>query len=233
MIKTDKLEKQYTLGLRRLTALEQTSFSLSQGQCLLVSGASGSGKTTLLNLVGCQAKPTSGQIWLGEQEITRLPERFLEGVRRWKIGFIFQQFNLLAGFSVLENVTLPLVPMGISLRERRQRGLGMLAQFGLQDRADSPVTELSGGEQQRVAIARALVNGPPLILADEPTSNIDANNGAIVLQTLLKLKQQGKTLIISSHDPLVLKSDLADTVLNLNSFRVSGCHSRANGNPGK
>jgi putative ABC transport system ATP-binding protein len=212
MLRVNKVEKYYQSSGRQLQALRSTSFELHPGECLAVTGPSGAGKTTLLNIIGCMTRPSSGRVYIDDQEITALPEHFLVGVRRRKIGFIFQQFYLFPNLSVLDNLCLPLIPLGTSPAKRKRRAAELLERFGLKSRLSSCVAELSGGEQQRVVIARALIHDPPYILADEPTSNIDADNCRLVLESLVELKERGRSILVASHDPLVLESKLVDWV---------------------
>ena len=210
MLKVEKIRKVYTIAGRCLPVLEDVSFETSSGECLALFGPSGSGKTTLLNIIGCMCRPSSGRVVIDGREVTSLPEHFLVNVRREKIGFIFQRFHLFPDLSVRENLVLPLVPLGLSPGGRKKRAEKALERFGLLNRMESRVSELSGGEQQRVAVARALVNDPDIILADEPTSNMDAANCRLVLDALVELKNRGRVILVASHDPLVLQSGLAD-----------------------
>jgi putative ABC transport system ATP-binding protein len=215
MLIVENMEKHYITGKSQIQALKPLSFELNIGECLALYGPSGSGKTTLLNIIGCMTRPSSGRVYLENEEITSLPEHFLADIRRKKIGFIFQQFYLFYDLSALVNICLPLLPLGLPAVVRRQKAITLLEHFGLGERIDSPVGELSGGEQQRIAIARALINDPPVILADEPTSNMDEENGRLLLQILIELKHKGRLIIVASHDPLVLQSELVDRVCRL------------------
>jgi len=181
----------------------------------VLKGPSGSGKTTLLSLIGCMARPTSGRIFLGEREITSLPERFLTDIRRRTFGFIFQQYNLLSGLSLLENVLMPAYPLGESLSTLKRRGLALLDRFGLSHRAAAQVEWLSGGESQRVAMARALMNDPQVIIADEPTAHLDTKLSREFMEMMRQSKAEGKTILMASHDPLVYEAATVDRVINL------------------
>jgi putative ABC transport system ATP-binding protein len=198
MITLQNIVKVYPLGKRELTVLRGVSLTIGQGEMVAIMGPSGSGKTTLLNLLGCLDKPTSGRYLLDGNEVSRLSRSELARVRSQKIGFIFQSFNLLPRISALANVELGMRYAG--LRDRNQ-ALEALAKVGLAERANHRPTELSGGEQQRVAIARAVVKKPPLILADEPTGNLDSRTSAEIMTILTNLrKEQNMTLVMVTHE---------------------------------
>ncbi len=198
MIRLQELTKVYPMGKRELTVLRDVTLHIERGEMVAIMGPSGSGKTTLLNLIGCLDIPTSGSYYLEDREVSRLSSGELAGIRGKKIGFVFQTFNLLAHLSALANVELGMRYAGGS---NRQHAMKALADVGLSDRANHRPAELSGGEQQRVAIARALVKNPPLILADEPTGNLDSRSGAEIMSTLASLHaEQGITLLLITHD---------------------------------
>lgn len=220
MVRAEELSKTYKSGRNTVEVFHGINLTVDKGQCLNIRGPSGSGKSTILNIIGCLAKPSAGRVWIDEKEITHLPEHFLVDVRRKYVGFIFQQFNLISRYTSLKNVCLPLVPVGIPKRERIQKGMEILAKVNLQHRAHFMVNELSGGEQQRVAIARALINDPEVVLADEPTSNIDTENANIIIDILKALKNEGKTIIVASHDPLVIDRKLIDKSYDLNNAEI-------------
>jgi len=198
MIQLQEITKVYPMGKRELTVLNGVNIQVEQGELVAIMGPSGSGKTTVLNLIGCLDKPTSGDYFLEGREVSRLSSGELAQVRGQKIGFVFQTFNLLSRLSALSNVELGLKYCGGS---DRRLALEALDKVGLSDRANHRPTELSGGEQQRVAIARALVKSPPLILADEPTGNLDSRSGEEIISILTSLhSEQGITLLVITHD---------------------------------
>lgn len=202
MIRADKLAKKYgrTNG-PVVEALKAATFDIKPGEFVCVCGASGSGKSTLLNLLGCLDQPSSGAYWLDGEDVSRYTDKQLSRVRNGKIGFIFQSFNLLPRTTALENVEIPMV-YGDG-RVNRPRALQALERVGLSARNNHFPTQLSGGEQQRVAIARALINNPALVLADEPTGNLDANAANEVMSLLQSLNDEGRTILLVTHDPAV------------------------------
>ena len=220
LIRVDRVSKIFRSGSVEVRALDGLSLEVKPGQSVLVRGPSGSGKTTLLNIVGCLTRVTSGKVFIGEREVTHLPDHFLGEIRRHEIGFIFQAYNLLAGYSVVHNVAIPLVPQGVSEKGIRRRVLPILEKLGLQDRAWFKVNELSGGEQQRVAIARALVNEPSIILADEPVSNVDQYTAKKIYEIISSLREEKRTLIISSHNPFWERSGMIDHIYNFAAGRL-------------
>ncbi len=198
MIKLQGITKVYPMGKRELTVLRGVNLHIERGELVAIMGPSGSGKSTMLNLMGCLDIPTSGSYYLEDREVSRLNSRELAQIRAQKIGFVFQTFNLLPRLSALANVELGMRYAGGS---DRRRAMETLAKVGLSDRANHRPTELSGGEQQRVAIARALVKNPPLILADEPTGNLDSHSGDEIISVLTSLHaEQGITLVVITHD---------------------------------
>jgi putative ABC transport system ATP-binding protein len=221
MIELKNIRKVFNQGLpNEYVAIHDLTLDIEARQVTVLKGPSGSGKTTLLSLLGCMARPTSGRIFLEEREITSLPERFLTEIRRQTFGFIFQQFNLLRGISVLENVMLPAYPLGESLAALKQQGTGLLELFNLAHKAADRVEWLSGGEAQRAAIARALINNPAVIIADEPTAHLDSGLSREFMDIIGNFKAQGKTILIASHDPIVHESDVADRVVQMRDGRI-------------
>lgn len=203
MIAIKGLSKIFKDGPKEVAALADVDLHISKGECVIIGGPSGSGKTTLLNIVGCLTRPTKGEVVIDNKNISRLPDHFLCELRRRKIGFIFQQFNLFSGYTAAENVGIPLAPRGVREAERRRCAMALLESLGIADRADFPVNELSGGEQQRVAIARALINNPDIIIADEPISSLDAQNAARIAEIFTRLNGEGKTFLVTTHSGLL------------------------------
>jgi putative ABC transport system ATP-binding protein len=203
MIELHDITKTYPIGDRQLQILKGISFTIEKGELVAIMGASGSGKSTLLNVLGCLDVPTSGTYYLDGQEVSKLNSKELAHIRAQKIGFVFQQFNLLPKLSALSNVKLGLEYAGA---EDYKSAMESLTTVGLADRADHRPNELSGGEQQRVAIARALAKNPPLILADEPTGNLDSKAGDEIINMLVALHAtQGITLVMITHDPNIAR----------------------------
>ncbi len=203
-IQTIDLRKTYNMGETEVHALDRLDLSVPSGSFTVIMGPSGSGKSTLLYLVGGLDWPTSGSILVDGQEIGKMDENALADYRRNKIGFIFQSFNLVANMSAEANVAFPLRFGGIKKKIRIERAEALMDKVGLKDRIGHKPTELSGGQQQRVAVARALVNDPPLILADEPTGNLDTTSGQAIMSMLDELCKAGKTILVASHDPRML-----------------------------
>ena len=221
MIELQNIRKVFNEGRpNEYIALHDLSLTIAAHQVTALTGPSGSGKTTLLSLLGCMARPTAGRIMLEGREITSLPERFLTDIRRKTFGFIFQQFNLLNGISVIENVMLPAYPLGEPFATLKQQALGLLELFNLAHKAAAKVEWLSGGEAQRTAIARALINRPEVIIADEPTAHLDTSLSREFMDIMRDFKSQGKTILIASHDPLVHESEVVDRVVRMRDGRI-------------
>jgi putative ABC transport system ATP-binding protein len=221
MIELNAVRKAFNQGRENeYWALNGIDLNVAPNRVTVLRGPSGSGKTTLLTLAGALARPTSGRVRLCGEDISSLPERFLTELRRRTFGFVFQQFNLIRGLSALDNVMLPAYPLGRPWAELHAHAQRLLAEFRLEHRGAARVEWLSGGEQQRVAICRALINDPDVIIADEPTANLDTTLAGEVLALLQSLKERGKTLLITSHDPLVAQAPMVDRVVNLRDGRV-------------
>ena len=200
IMKVEQLKKIYHLGKVDVEALRGVSFEVEEGEFVSIMGPSGSGKSTLMHIIGCLDYPSEGKYYLDGQDITKLNDHQLALVRNKKIGFIFQQFNLLPRATNLRNVEIPLVYAGVSATERTKLSLKALQEVGLGERADHKPNEISGGEKQRVAIARALVNNPSIILADEPTGNLDTKTGYEIMKIFQNLNERGNTIILVTHE---------------------------------
>jgi len=220
MIELKNINKNYRMGELEICALCGVSLTVRSGELIAIMGPSGSGKSTLMNLLGCLDRPTSGSFTFESREISTLSDDELPHVRNAKIGFVFQSFNLLPRFSALKNVEMPLIYSGVPSKGRTERAIPVLEQVGLKDRMYHKPTELSGGQQQRVAIARALVNTPPLLLADEPTGNLDSRSGAEILNILVDLNNKGVTIMIVTHDHDVAAR--CKRIINLKDGQVVG-----------
>lgn len=216
MIRCEHVTKVFNKGkANEVVAVRDVSLEIDAGEVAVLRGPSGSGKTTLLSLIACVARPTSGRVFVSGKEVSRLPEKFLTIFRREHVGIIFQQFNLIPELSVLENVTVPLIPTPTPSGESRKRAVDLLKKLGMEKRSSFKVRELSGGEQQRVAIARALINNPSIIVADEPTAHLDTKLAEEFLRIMRSLKEEGKTIVIATHDPLVYHHEMVDVIFDM------------------
>src|SRR5258706_7374755 len=221
MIDIENVSKIYTLGEQEVRALDGISVHIQQGEMTAIMGPSGSGKSTLLAILGCLDVPTSGTYQLDGISVEKLTDDQLAAIRRQKIGFVFQQFNLLARASALDNVMLPLTYAGVAGRDRRKRATEALERVGLGDRLHHRPNELSGGQQQRVAIARALVNEPAIILADEPTGALDSKTGTEIIALFQRLhRDSGQTVIYVTHDPFIARH--TDRVIRISDGKIVG-----------
>ncbi|MFQ6087410.1 MAG: ABC transporter ATP-binding protein [Candidatus Methanofastidiosia archaeon] len=220
MIQTTNLKKYYYIGNVTVKALDGINLKIEDGDFIAIIGPSGSGKSTLLNLLGVLDKPTSGKVYFDKIDVTKVDESVLYRLRRSKIGFVFQSFNLIPTLTAIENVVIPLVPTKMDKMEAMRKGKRNLELVGLGDRIFHKPTELSGGEQQRVAIARALINDPQTILADEPTGNVDSKTSQDIVSLLKELnKKLSRTIIVVTHDPEVAKS--CERVIRLKDGKIS------------
>lgn len=219
VVQLENVEKTYQLGKVKVYALRGISFSLSQGEFVAIMGPSGSGKTTLLNLMGALDKPTQGKVFVDGLDLTILRDRELTKLRRHKIGFIFQFYNLIPVLTAFENVELPLLTAGQPRRKASERAKELLYMVGLRERMNHMPDELSGGEQQRVAIARALANKPSIILADEPTGDLDSKIGAEVIHVFHDAsKKENVTVVVVTHDPIIAEN--ADRILQMRDGQI-------------
>ncbi len=200
IVRLESVTKVYRMGKVEVQALRGVNLSVKRGEFIAVLGPSGSGKSTLLNMIGCLDKPTSGKVFIDGKDTSRLNENELAALRREKIGFVFQQFNLIHTLNALENVALPMLFAGIRRAERMKRARELLEKVGLSHRIYHKPMELSGGEQQRVAIARALANNPEIIVADEPTGNVDTDAGNAIMEIFEQLNEERRTIILVTHD---------------------------------
>ena len=219
IVRLENVSKTYQTADITITALDKTDLTFSANKLTLIMGPSGSGKTTLLSIVGSIIYPTEGKVYYKDREITELSENKLADLRLHEIGFVFQQFNLLEPLTALENVMQPLLLQGVSKKDARQRAEEALAAVGLSDRLGNLPKKLSGGQKQRVAIARALVTNPSMILCDEPTASLDAKSAATIMEELKELAQEGKAVIIVTHDLRLRK--FADEIIYVEEGKVS------------
>lgn len=205
MLEIKKVKKIYQMGKVKVEALRGVSFYIDKGEFVAIMGPSGSGKSTLMHIIGCLDQPTEGSFIIGGKDVSKLNDDRLAEIRNKRIGFVFQQFNLLSRTSILHNVEIPLIYAGLKSKQRRNLAMKVLESVGLGDRVKHKPSEISGGEKQRAAIARALVNNPLIILADEPTGNLDTKTGEEIMKIFYELHQQGHTVIIVTHEAEVAR----------------------------
>jgi len=223
IIKLENVWKVYYLGKVEVWALRGIDLEIKKGAFLSIIGPSGSGKSTLLNIIGCLDFPTKGKVFLDGKDIQKLSPDELARIRGKKIGFVFQQFNLLPNLTAIENVALPMVFQGMKEKERLERAKELLELVGLKERIFHKPQELSGGEQQRVAIARALANDPEIIIADEPTGNLDSKSGKMIMEILKSLhREQKKTILVVTHDPQI--ASYSEEILRIKDGKIVGDH---------
>lgn len=213
LIEIHNLYKTYQINQIQIQALKNINLSIKKNEFVAIIGPSGSGKTTLMNMLGCLDTPTSGTYILDNVEVSSLTDDELAEIRNQKIGFVFQNFNLIQKLTAIENVELPLIYMGVKSSERLKRAKSALEKVGLGDRLHHKPNELSGGQQQRVAIARALINNPPIIFADEPTGNLDSKSGAEIMSLLKELHKNGNTIVLITHDNKI--ANQADRIIRI------------------
>ena len=223
MIELHDVTKVFNQGRgNEVRAVRGVTLAIEPNRVTVLKGPSGSGKTTLLSMIGVLSRPTSGRILLNGELLSNLPERFMTEVRRGTFGFIFQRFNLIRGLSVLENVMLPAYPLAPDHRALRQRAFGLLRQFRLDGKAADKVEWLSGGEAQRTAVCRALINDPAILIADEPTANLDSRLSRELIGIIGDLVDLGKTVLVSSHDPIVFESSRVSTLVEMRDGVIDG-----------
>lgn len=221
LIELESVTKIYNQGeANEVLALDNVSLQIDDNSMVCLRGASGCGKSTLLSVIGCVFQPTKGRVAIAGKQLSRLPDRFMTLHRRQYIGFIFQNFNILQALTVRENIILPLIPLGIPRARMHERADALMMQFNIRHRQNFPAGQVSGGELQRVAIARALVADPPLILADEPTAHLDTRLGEEFMHYMADLKGRGKTIVITSHDPMVTEHRAIDRLLDMKDGRI-------------
>jgi putative ABC transport system ATP-binding protein len=222
MIELTHVSKTFNAGKpNAFTALEGIELAVNSNRITVFKGPSGSGKTTLLSIVGCMARPTSGRVRVNGQEVTSLPERFLSEIRRKTFGFVFQNYNLIKGITVLENTMIPAYPTGMKHRWLKPKAMDLLGTLKIDSKAHQRVEHLSGGEQQRTAIARALINDPSVIIADEPTAHLDTDLAAEFMAIISGLLDEGKTILIASHDPRISEAGIVNRVVALRDGRIA------------
>lgn len=222
MITITKLSKIFDVGGKNeFIALDDINLTIAQNECIVLKGVSGSGKSTLLSILGAMSKPSNGAILVEGQNIVKLPDDKISQFRLHTIGFIFQSYNLIDDLTVIENLMAPLACLNLSKEERNRKIMYAKELANILDKDDTLAKDLSGGEKQRCAIARALINDPSIIIADEPTANLDKNNSLYLIETLKKLKALGKTIIIATHDAIFEETDLVERIIKIEYGRIS------------
>jgi putative ABC transport system ATP-binding protein len=229
LIRIKNLARRYVMGTETVHALRDLSLEIEQGEYVAIIGPSGSGKSTLMNMIGCLDTPTSGSYELNGQDVSHMDDNQLAEIRNREIGFVFQTFNLLARSTALRNVELPMIYAGVPGEERRAKALHALAQVGLADRVQHKPNELSGGQRQRVAVARALVNDPSILLADEPTGNLDSKTGVEIMALFEELAQKGNTIIVVTHEESVARH--ARRIIRILDGRIASDETAPGGQP--
>lgn len=223
IIKLENVWRTYQLGKTEVHALRGLSLEIFPGSFVTIMGSSGSGKSTLLNMIGCLDFPTKGKVYLKGKNISEMPENQLSQFRGKTLGFVFQDFNLLPNLTAAENVMLPMIFQGVSLAERKKKAENLLERIGLKQRMSHQPSELSGGERQRVALARAFANDPEVIIADEPTGNLDSVTGKMIMENLKDFhKKEGKTMVIVTHDPKI--AEYAEKIVNIKDGQIVKNH---------
>ncbi len=222
MIELKNITKIYDLNKNdQVTALKNINLSINEGELIVLKGSSGSGKSTILSLIAALNKPTSGEVIVDSKKISKLPDNFASIYRRDNIGFIFQKYNLIADISVKENILLPLIPLNPNISELDEKLNSVMEKFKISHKKENLVKNLSGGEQQRVAIARANVNNPKIIIADEPTANLDKKLSLHFIEILKELKTAGKTIVVATHDPLFFDLDFVDREIEVSNGTIA------------
>jgi putative ABC transport system ATP-binding protein len=221
MIELKNITKKYEINkYNTVTALDRISLKIQEGELVVLKGASGSGKSTVLSLIAALSKPTSGEVIVDKKQISKLSDNFASIYRRDNIGFVFQKYNLIPELSVKENILLPLVPLNLEEKLVEEKLQKVMKQFHIEHKSENLVKNLSGGEQQRTAIARANVNQPKIILADEPTANLDEKLSVHFIEILQELKSEGKTIVVATHDPLFFDLDCIDRTIEMHRGKI-------------
>lgn len=220
MIWLKSVRKTFISGTSEVVALDDISLHVSKGEWIVLKGASGSGKSTILSLIAGLSKPTLGEVLVADKAISKLMDNFSALFRRHHIGFIFQKYHLIASLSVRDNIMVPLIPENLTPKELDEKALHVMKRFSIEHKANERVKNLSGGEQQRVAIARALINAPLILIADEPTANLDATLSSSFIEILRELKQEGVTIVVATHDPLFFDLEGVDRCIEVKNGRI-------------